>query len=293
MITDPDHLARVVCRPALMRDKKFVIEFTRTIWNGNDYLPEVWDDWIKDYDGQFITAEFGGKVVGVIKLTRLAPDQWWIEGLRVDPEYQRRGIGSVLFNYILDEWRDRLSGPIRFITNSVNFSIHHFAEKNGFSKVGDYSHFESNTGERTEDHYFPVDSCDAPMVMEFYEKTADKSLLGPYIDVGWAYCEVNEGAIVEAIKRKHMWWWKDRQGLLMIFEEIDGEEKQPFIMAIACQRKDLVECLVEYRSLCKDLGYDKAFWSASIASELDKYLAKAGFIRAWEKSVFLFEKQHD
>ena len=277
----------------MMRDKKQVVEFTRTIWNGNDYLPEVWDSWITDYDGQLITAELGGRAIGVIKLSRLASRQWWMEGLRVDPLHRKMGIGYRLFDYILEEWRVRHNGPIRFITNSENFSIHNFAQRSGFLKVGEYSHFESSALEKTGLHFECMVESEAADAMAFYVKLADHTLLGSYLDAGWAYCTIDESIVQEAIKRKHAWWWRDHQGLLMIFEEVDGEEKQPFIQGIACRRNELTDLLLDYRGLCGDLGYQKAYWSANLNLELREYLDKAGFQRGWDKSIFLFEKQHE
>jgi GNAT superfamily N-acetyltransferase len=292
-ILNPENLAKAVCRPALMRDMKQVVKFTRTIWNGNDYLPEVWDDWIKDYDGKLISAELGGQAVGVIKLSRLAPDQWWMEGLRVDPLHWKLGIGYRLFNYILEEWHDHLQGPIRFITNSENYSIHHFACKAGFLKVGDYTHFESGVLKKTSQVFVPVIESEIGAAMDFYDSFADKTLTGSYLDAGWAYCTIDERLVQQSIKLKQAWWWREHKGLLMIFEVIDNEEKKPFIQGIACRSDDLIDLLLDYRGLCGDLGYQKAYWSASMNPELCKILYGAGFQRGWDKSVFLFEKQHE
>jgi hypothetical protein len=53
-------------------------------------------------------------------------------------------IGFHLFQILISAWIDYFTDPLQFITNSVNFTGHHFAEKCGFQKVGDYSHFGSD-----------------------------------------------------------------------------------------------------------------------------------------------------
>jgi len=50
---------RLVCRPALPKDTPDVLELTRTIWDGHDYLPAVWDDWLRDYDGMLAVRNTG------------------------------------------------------------------------------------------------------------------------------------------------------------------------------------------------------------------------------------------
>jgi hypothetical protein len=42
----------IVCRPALPKDTPDVMELTRTIWEGEDYVPKVWGSGLrisKDY----------------------------------------------------------------------------------------------------------------------------------------------------------------------------------------------------------------------------------------------------
>ena len=73
----------MVCRPVLPKDTPDVLELTRWIWGGHDYIHLVWADWLKDTEGLLTVAEYGGHVVGLYKLTRLSPSEWWLEGLRV------------------------------------------------------------------------------------------------------------------------------------------------------------------------------------------------------------------
>ena len=39
------------------------------------------------------------EVVGIAKLTDMGDDEWWFEGLRIDPAYRRRGIASEFNRY--------------------------------------------------------------------------------------------------------------------------------------------------------------------------------------------------
>ena len=41
----------IVCRPALPMDTPDVIELTRRIWEGEDYVPHVWAEGLQDPDG--------------------------------------------------------------------------------------------------------------------------------------------------------------------------------------------------------------------------------------------------
>ncbi len=66
------------------------------IWEGQDYVPGSFDDWVADRRGRFMVAYGGDQLAGFNKLTELAPGQWWLEGLRVDPAQRGRGLARLL-----------------------------------------------------------------------------------------------------------------------------------------------------------------------------------------------------
>ncbi len=90
----------VVCRPALPLDTEDVLRFTSRIWDGDDYVPGVWQEWLSDANGLCAVAEYQGHAIGLVKLSCLAPGQWWIMGLRVDPDHQKLGVASRLHHYV-------------------------------------------------------------------------------------------------------------------------------------------------------------------------------------------------
>ena len=40
-----------------------MLEFCKLIWDGHDYIPYVWDEWMADSSGEMFVAEYGGKAV--------------------------------------------------------------------------------------------------------------------------------------------------------------------------------------------------------------------------------------
>ena len=95
---------QVVCRPALPLDTRGMLELTSQIWEGDDYVPKVWQEWLFDPQGLLAVAEFRGKIVGIGKLTRLSKQDWWLEGLRVHPEFEGQRIASRIQSYLLEIW---------------------------------------------------------------------------------------------------------------------------------------------------------------------------------------------
>jgi len=51
----------------LAQDTPAMLEITRTIWDGQDYVPYEWDRWLHDASGCLAVAELSGRVVGLVR----------------------------------------------------------------------------------------------------------------------------------------------------------------------------------------------------------------------------------
>lgn len=285
----------VVCRPALPKDGADVIELTRTIWDGHDYIPTVWEEWLEDMDGLLAVAEYGGKTIGLGKLTKLAENQWWLEGLRVHPGYQGRRIGSYIMEYLYKHWESNAGGIVRLATASYRLSVQHLCDRYGFKKIGEFSEFNaatiSNGASAEQIGFLPVKTGQESQAAEFACKSQSLNIGSGLIDLGYRWLTPVPSLISDAIKQGNAWWWHKNQGLLLTIGWWE-DNQQPIhrISLIACQLKDLPRMLNDTRCLAGALGYDQIGWVASLHSELQPTLHACGFNRDWEDAVFVYEK---
>ena len=97
-----------------------IIDFTTHTWEDGDYIDKVFDPWLEDSEGRFITAVQGGNPVAIAKLTDLGEGELWLEGLRVDPAHRGLGIGKAMHQYML-ALCDQVDGQaVRFSTGKDN-----------------------------------------------------------------------------------------------------------------------------------------------------------------------------
>lgn len=288
----PPHVFRVVCRPALPKDKPDVMALTRTIWDGHDYVPEVWDDWLRDYDGMLAVAEYGGRVVGTIKLTRLAPEEWWLEGLRVHPEFEGRGIASHMHDYIMDFWQRQGGGAIRLVTSSLRKAVHRLCERRGFHKVGEFTLFAADAAASTAQmrgSFTSLHHGEARAALDFaYELHAG------LMDLGWQWASPSLERLAEAVFQGQAWWWRPMSGErhALLATHIDDDEDAGVALVVsllACPPVDLLDCLHDLRVLAGSLGQERAAWFAPLDVGLEPSLLAAGFQRQWEDALFVFE----
>lgn len=88
----------------------------REIWDGHDYLPQRFDDWVGDPAASFQAFELDGTVVGVHRLRPIASGLIFYEGMRVDPALQRQGIGSAMLEAAIEEAGAAGFGEMRLVS---------------------------------------------------------------------------------------------------------------------------------------------------------------------------------
>lgn len=89
-------------RPAIFDDRPRILEIAAQMWDGDDYLPDVIDDWLDAPDAHLIVALLDERVVGLARYDRTIPGYAWFEGLRTDPAHQGRGIAKALTAHLVD-----------------------------------------------------------------------------------------------------------------------------------------------------------------------------------------------
>jgi len=88
--------SELTLRPMRAADRERVVEISRDIWDGHDYLPRVFDEWLADAGAAFQAAELEGVVVGVQRMRPIAPNMVWYEGLRVASTHRRQGLARTM-----------------------------------------------------------------------------------------------------------------------------------------------------------------------------------------------------
>ena len=289
----------MVCRPSLASDTADVLAFTSRIWDGRDYIHLVWDEWLADPNGILVSAQLGGHVVGIAKVSPVFPAQWWLHGLRVDPEYQGLKIGSHLHEYTNDWWVEHGDGTIRLLTSTKRVQVHHLCERTGYRRVGEiitYRRLMSAEGSRmtgsrdTQNGYAAVKAAELPEALAFARKYF--TWAGGLMDTGWRFVAPDEASLEDRQREGHLHWWRGRDGLISTWEGDDDDGPVLGIgLAAGREPRMLAEMLRESPSLASGMSAYAVFWLAPAEAEAQEALRAAGFATD-EDSGVLFERGH-
>jgi GNAT superfamily N-acetyltransferase len=305
--TSPSKRIRVHCRPGQESDTPAVLELTGLIWEGHDYVPEIWAEWLADPEGRLLVAEYQGKVVGLGKLSHLSAEDWWLQGLRVHPEFEGRGVASQLHEALMQAWQEIGQGTVRLATASFRLPVQHLCEKMGFRKVGEFTPFAaptnldenlsnaqpSNPASMVENDFTPLRMEDLAEALAFAQASESLALNYGHIDMAWEFVPLRMEYLARFSEQGQAWWWRDRQGLLAVFEDQDNQGTIALMpQFVACSLAALSECLLDFRQLAAAQGFSKAAWMAALNPTLAPALTAAGFRRDWEHAMFLYEKSY-
>jgi len=128
----------LIFRRARPDDRAAMERICAQTWEWGDYIPEVWDEWLADDQGAFLVGELDGQVVTLNKITRQPSGQFWLEGMRVDPEYRRRGISVRSLDFTLAYAREHGARVVRLSTGSHNVPVHTVVTRAGMEHIGTY-----------------------------------------------------------------------------------------------------------------------------------------------------------
>lgn len=105
-------------RPVRVSDQERVKALCADIWEGHDYIPEVFDRWVANPNAWFQAAELDGVLVGLQRIRPLGPGLAWYEGLRVASTHRRQGVGRAMLAAALDQVRALRFTEVRLATGN-------------------------------------------------------------------------------------------------------------------------------------------------------------------------------
>ncbi|TMB88917.1 MAG: GNAT family N-acetyltransferase [Chloroflexi bacterium] len=126
---------RLSLRPVRPADRDRVIEMTRDVWGGHDYVPRVFDDWVADAGAAFQALEVDGIVVGLQRLRPYASGLIWYEGLRVASTHRRQGLARAMLESAIAEAREQSFREMRLATGNLDAA--RLFEELGFERIQD------------------------------------------------------------------------------------------------------------------------------------------------------------
>ena len=143
---------RIFVREARASDREAVFKFCEKTWSWGDYIPEVWDRWLKEEKGRVFVATINGVPVGISHLSCLRSDEVWLSGARTDPNHRRKGVMTAITKKCLEYAKTKNAKVARLVTDFDNVAARAVLKKLKFRPVAEFIETSSEkiTVEKTE-----------------------------------------------------------------------------------------------------------------------------------------------
>ena len=112
--------SELTLRPVRPADRERVLEITADIWDGHDYLPSVFDDWVADPSSTFQAVEVEGVVAGLQRTRPLNRQVAFYEGLRVASSHRRLGLARAMLGSAVAEATSAGFLEMRLVTGNLD-----------------------------------------------------------------------------------------------------------------------------------------------------------------------------
>ena len=247
-------------RPAKSSDKAVVLDFCKhTFGRWGDYMPEVWDRWIKTRNGLFFAATIDDVPVGVGKITIHRPGELWLEGLRVNPKFRGHGIGRIIQDHTWKKAMFLRPKFVRYATGSYNKISQHLGQSKSMKIVAEFDEYTGKLLKSAETSLVPARIKECKEYLDLFNRDRmAKHWNGLYLD-SWSAKTFDKQALDGLIKQKRVYGYYDHRGLAGGLVILQSKDKKfyNYCLAAALDHKTFKAVLKEGRKLGHLLGAKK------------------------------------
>jgi len=131
-------MSEIHVRKARSSDRAAVFKFCEKTWSWGDYIPKVWDRWLKEENSRLFVATIDGVPVGIAHLSINKPREVWLRGARTDPNFRRIGVAKAITKKCLEYAKRKGAKVARLVTESDNIAARIVVQKLGFQPIAEF-----------------------------------------------------------------------------------------------------------------------------------------------------------
>lgn len=198
----------LIFRKARHEDKSAIIDISKDVWEGTDYLPDTFDKWVEEKGGEFTVAELDGRVVGCAKFSLLSPGEYWLEGIRVHRDMRGQGIAKKITEYYIDKAKSLGYEYLSLSTYIENYGSIKIIKDYRFEPTLELMGFYADENTQVED------VTDYQMVNDIVEvrhifDTEEMKKRKKFLAFDWTFMKAKEELIKELVDRGEVYILKD------------------------------------------------------------------------------------
>lgn len=196
-------------RRAELADTAKVMSLLARVWE-DDYLPHTWVKWVEETDrGVVLVALEGDEIIGTCYIHFLPENRCWFQGMRVDPQIRRAGIGSALTAASLQVAKEAHCTHVCLGIDADNTPSLTMTAKAGFRKICDFARVGKKISPRelgapkAPTGWREARAEDVDALLKLGQAHAPSGA----IFARWLWQPLSRAALLSCIAEKELWVW--------------------------------------------------------------------------------------
>ena len=283
-------------RDLTKKDIPAILDISKDIWEGDDYIPDVIERWLNEKDnlayGAFLEEEMK-ELIGLGRVKMFPNGVAWLEGGRVKITHQKQGIGRDLMKYAIDYAIQVGAKIAQYDTSSRNFGSKSLAKFHGFKEKKRMEVLECDVIKLKLKKYKFSDIL--KISNEEAKKVYQRMDIGPgdEINIGWSYIPLS------SLEDKNSVWLTNSQAILqkrdMGSRDLPEKPSEREIWIIVYGTPEAILDLIFYTLSFEIDKNEIDLVELYCKAEVVKYVKELGFEDpSWEEepvAVVLYEKK--
>ncbi|TKJ20354.1 MAG: hypothetical protein CEE43_12600 [Promethearchaeota archaeon Loki_b32] len=283
-------------RDLTKKDIPAILDISKDIWEGDDYIPDVIERWLNEKDklayGAFLEEEMK-ELIGLGRVKMFPNGVAWLEGGRVKITHQKQGIGRDLMKYAIDYSIQVGAKIAQYDTSSRNFGSKSLAKFHGFKEKKRMEVLECDVNKLKLKEYKFSDIRE--ISNEEAKKVYQRMDIGPgdEINIGWSYIPLS------SLEDKNSVWLTNSQAILqkrdMGSRDLPEKPSEREIWIIVYGTPEAILDLISYTLSFEIDKNEIDVVELYCKAEVVKYVKELGFEDpSWEEepvAVVLYEKK--
>nr|WP_290667372.1 GNAT family N-acetyltransferase [Ardenticatena sp.] len=254
----------LVVRPARHDDTDAIMQWLPRVLGEQDYVLETWHAWLDD-DEPLLVGVFEGVPIAITHMVHIAPDELWLQGLRLHPDYHGRGLGKAMHEANL---RYALSHPSIRVASlaTANDIVRHLCAESGMRWCGDWLLYEAETlseAPTPTPTHLSVD--DLAAIEALLTASPHRRTHANRFAAGWTFPRLRDPLLREWLAEGRLMGWREADGriraLVVAIPPPDVEDGDAWTLLAAGDADGLAWAghVVRERAACEDVQRLVAF----------------------------------
>ncbi len=276
---------RIQARAARAADKAAVLAFCRNTFSWGDYIADVWARWLADADGQLLIGLADEHPVGLMHVA-LHGEMAWMEGMRVHPDFRRRGIASQVEAAGRAFARARGCRGARLATSIKNVAAQGMSDALGYRRAAQFNDWEIEPAPGDFTFARVATENDLPRALAVWRDASTRVASHSIIpDRRWNWTPLDETRLREHIRAGELRVASHGFALLLAYDEHDWSGLS--LIALAGDEETMRNLARAARGEAAYRGYSHLEAQIADAPAANRALERAGFTRGG--GMFIYE----